>query len=221
MLIGEVATRLAEDSPCTRNCPICSSCLGKLAIVECITKSRHSRFVSIFESLVRILFDHFDLESKTLADMSLPNFTAAKEKLLTHLESWPDEDLSKGRLIGLIRSANPLSMREKVQAVCKQLGLNREVDMDKVFTAWKAARNPLAHGKFGGDDDQAFIDTMHAKSRIAGGFNTLLLKLFGYAGYYNASVFEPGFQRMNQSTPEASKEAQGAGNTQNDTSGEL
>ncbi len=210
--IGEVATRFADDSTFSK----------KLTYLLFLFRQAGNRGIhhevstlaicSLFESLVRVLFDHLDLGKETLEAMSLPEFMAAKEKLRAYLETWPNNDASKQRLVGLVRSANPLTMREMLAAVCKRLGLDWESEMSKVFAAWKAARNPLAHGKFGDDEDhQGFVDIMHGESRIAGGFNTLLLKFFGYSGYYNPSVFEPGFKRMSHQNDVQSSEGESAG----------
>ena len=71
--------------------------------------------------------------------------------------------------------------------------------MQVVKEAWEQLRNPLAHGDFREGDsitEQVFKDDTVAVSRIAGGFNTILLKLFGYSGLYKLSVFEPGHDRM-------------------------
>ena len=153
---------------------------------------------TIFESLVGLMFDHFNLKEATLQGMGLPEFSEAKAKLQAHLATWTDaeQDESHRRLRGLIQSANPLTMREKLKALCLRLDIKWDGYMDKVFASWKMARNPLAHGDFGSDDEQAYKDNTYAESRIAGGLNTIVLKFFGYSGYYNASVFEPGFQKM-------------------------
>ena len=71
--------------------------------------------------------------------------------------------------------------------------------MEVVKNAWWQVRNDFAHGDFreGADTtEEIFKSDTIAESRIAGGFNTILLKLFGYSGLYNPSVYEPGYARL-------------------------
>ena len=74
--------------------------------------------------------------------------------------------------------------------------------MEPLFAEWKRARNPSAHGDFPSevepeaDEQQALEQMFLGLSRIAGGFNMILLKLFGYTGIYRASTVEDVYRKL-------------------------
>ena len=83
--------------------------------------------------------------------------------------------------------------------VCKHLGLQWDGKMKVVKDAWWQVRNDFAHGDFREGvsiTEEVFKADTLAESRIAGGFNTILLKLFGYNGRYKPSVFEAAYDTM-------------------------
>ncbi|PYL24564.1 MAG: hypothetical protein DMF37_07200, partial [Verrucomicrobia bacterium] len=61
---------------------------------------------------------------------------------------------------------------------------------------------PSAHGRFktdinDGNADQKTVEEMFfGLSRIAGGFNMILLRLFGYSGPYRASALEDKYRNL-------------------------
>jgi hypothetical protein len=81
-------------------------------------------------------------------------------------------------------------MQDRFKAVAQRLNLSWANDMGPLFKEWKAARNPAAHGDFHHEGDQPHDEPFRGLSRIAGGFNMIVLKLFGYKGPYVASIIE-------------------------------
>ena len=88
------------------------------------------------------------------------------------------------------------------RAVGEQLRLEWEKQLQAVFTDWKTARNPAAHGRVTTEHPDADVEAERVKtmffgySRIGGGFNMVLLKLFGYTGTYCSSVLEDVYGKL-------------------------
>ena len=155
---------------------------------------------SLLESLTTVLFIHFGLKAPPPATFA--DFGARRADVLTYIDGLADPNDSTLRLRDCVSSAQPtkrLKVEQKFEMVCHHLGLPWDGKMKLVKEAWEQLRNNLAHGDFREGEsitEQIYKADTLAKSRIAGGFNTVLLKLFGYNGSYNSSVFEPGFDTM-------------------------
>ena len=167
----------------------------------------------LFESLVNQLFEQLKLDNaaaKETAGLTLSE--PAKLELGEHI---------KHQIASLVEQANSeadpkmrqqitskqeayrrlltrlFDFREKFQAVVNYFQLQWKDDMEPVFRTWRAARNPLVHGARRTDQtEDESKDLMRAESLIAGAFNVLLLKLFGYSGQMSASAFEEEYRQV-------------------------
>lgn len=90
------------------------------------------------------------------------------------------------------------NMQDMFKAVAQRLALSWKDEMGPIFKEWKTARNPAAHGDFHHEGDQADDEPFLGLSRIAGGFNMILLKLFGYEGPYVASIIEDHWGKIKE-----------------------
>lgn len=156
---------------------------------------------SSLEGLTTLLFKQFGLNNSS-NPARYADFDARKADLLVHIDGLDKNNPSISRLREFVSSAQAvrrLKVEEKFEEVCKHLGLPWDKKMKLVREAWEELRNPLAHGDFREGEsisEQIFKSDTIAKSRIAGGFNTILLKFFGYTGLYKSSVFELGHDQM-------------------------
>lgn len=81
------------------------------------------------------------------------------------------------------------------KAISQKLNIPWKQEVEPIFIEWKRVRNTSAHGKFRHDVAVGFEQeeaerSFFGISRIAGGFNMILLKLFGYSGRYLSSATE-------------------------------
>ena len=96
----------------------------------------------------------------------------------------------------ILETAHYWSTREKIRAVVEHLGLAWEGDWEVLYCFWAANRGGLVHrGSKKCDDDDIAIE-FQVQSRIAGAINMIILKLMGYGGIVNSSVFEDQFKRI-------------------------
>ena len=94
-----------------------------------------------------------------------------------------------------IKRNSLLEMQDIFKAVSQQLNIPWHKEMEPIYSEWKGIRHASAHGKFRHDvapgfEQQAAEETFFGISRIAGGFNMIFLKLFGYSGRYLSSATE-------------------------------
>jgi hypothetical protein len=100
------------------------------------------------------------------------------------------------------RKKNFPAAQDVFKAVAHKLAIPWEKEMEPLFNEWKYARNPSAHGHFPSEleretNEQVTVEKMFfGFSRIAGGFNMILLKLFGYSGTYRASTLEDIYRKL-------------------------
>jgi hypothetical protein len=153
----------------------------------------------LFESLVNQLFKELKLEEKAIKEIpELQLFETAKSEIALHIEKLI---VPKGkgyeRLHRVVSRAQPFTARERFQAVVNHFCLQWKDDMEVVFRTWQKARDPLVHGKGRANlSETEEKDLMLAESRIAGAINILVLKLIGYSGKMNASVFEEQYRQV-------------------------
>lgn len=145
---------------------------------------------SLFEGLVRLLFDHLGLEERILKqDAGFAAFLRKRNELVKALE---DEGTSgstaSARLAGLLGHSEPLRLKDKFFALCAAFKLDRPT-VKRHVDAWASERNALMHGTWRDHDDDFTNQAL-----IAGGINILLLKLFGYSGKMVANRFGSGSQ---------------------------
>jgi hypothetical protein len=157
---------------------------------------------TLFENLVQLLFKELKLKEKAIAENpNLALFEESRAELDQFLAKRVQELREKGagyeRLRNILRSAALFSMREKLQAIVTHFGLKWENDIETVFNTWKTPRNQLVHdaSRSGLTEDQ-IKESILNESRIAGGINILLLKLFGYNGVMRTSVFEEKYRQV-------------------------
>lgn len=163
---------------------------------------------TLLESLVRAIFKHVCHKRSEASDALEPiTLDTLKESFLRRVSRRAQS--SKGReyerLCGRIRDAQIFQMQDIFKAVAARLNIPWH-EMGPVFKEWKKARNPSAHGAFWHDvdasDEQKETEEMfYGHSRIAGAFNMILLKLFGYSGSYIASVIEGTRLMVKQELP--------------------
>jgi hypothetical protein len=112
------------------------------------------------------------------------------------------KELSLGKPRASNRKKKPPAAQNIFKAVAQKLRIPWQDEMEPLFAEWERARNPSAHGDFppevepGADEQQALEQMFFGLSRIAGGFNMILLKLFGYTGIYRASTFEDVYRKL-------------------------
>ena len=156
---------------------------------------------AILEGLTKLLFDEFGLAAPQNVGQ-FADFEARKDELLAFVDGLANPSDSTRRLRQAVSSAQPtrpLKIEEKFEMVCKRLGLQWDGKMQVVKDAWWQVRNDFAPGDFREGatiTEEVFKADTLAESRIAGGFNTILLKLFEYSGLYTPSAFEAGHDTL-------------------------
>jgi hypothetical protein len=160
---------------------------------------------TLLESLIRTIFDKLCLRSTKASDaIDRRRFDRLKKQLLKRATSLLTKRNSRehARICARIKDAAEFQMQDMFKAVAHQLSIPWEQSMRPLFSEWKEARNPSAHGRFKMDFDEVSDPQKAAEkmffglSRLAGGFNMILLKLFGYSGVYCASVLEDKYARL-------------------------
>jgi len=122
----------------------------------------------------------------------------AREDFLKHLDQlFQEKNEGQFRLLNIVQGAEPYTVKSKLRAIVDHFGLKWESDMELIFNVWKRFRNPVIHyGKYASRSEDEIKATTIAESQIAGGINILSLKLFGYSGYMQSSVFEDAFRQV-------------------------
>jgi hypothetical protein len=156
---------------------------------------------TLLESLVRTIYA--DRGQKDTAAEA--RFRLARQRVV-ELIGAEAESQSRGvefeRLRGLVAEAAPLTIQGMFRAVAANLGLHWDKQLQPVFVEWRRARNPAAHGHVTSEDPDPDVDAELVRdmffgySRVAGGFNMLMLKLVGYSGLYRASVLEDRYETI-------------------------
>jgi len=101
------------------------------------------------------------------------------------------------RLINVVRSAQPYSMQQMIQALASHFELQWQGDMENIYSTWSRARHPLVHEKPRAETTEDKLkESVRNESQIAGGINILLLKLFGYSGWLRHSALEDGYRKI-------------------------
>ena len=149
---------------------------------------------SLYESLMRAIFAHQSLGVTKSPEVLA--FIAEKKKIVQELKqnrkSLPKlEAAAYSRMMSLLASASPESIREIVEIVSSRLLINSSVNWKKTHKEWSTFRNPLSHKiSAGADGENNLPKYMMAVSRISGAINVVLLKLMGYSGMARTSVYE-------------------------------
>ena len=158
-------------------------------------------YCALLEGLTKLLFTELSLSAPQQTGQ-FADFETRKTELLAHLDGLANPSDSTRRLRQAVSSAQPtkpLKIEKKFEMVCNHLGLRWEGRMKVVKDAWDQVRNDFAHGDFregASITEEVQKADILAESRIAGGFNIILLKLFGYSGPYKPSVYEPEDDRL-------------------------
>lgn len=154
---------------------------------------------TVFEGVVRALYKEANLEDHLIEQSAeLQSFEQARKEVLAELNSEARaSDDAFNRLQHIIRSAEAVRTREKVRALAQHL----QVDWDRIvrpgFDAWSNERNPVAHGSYAEQKDEALIATrVFNMSRIAGLINLLIAKRIGYSGLAVRSRLEDDYVRL-------------------------
>ncbi|HJT66389.1 MAG TPA: hypothetical protein VJ749_08050 [Pyrinomonadaceae bacterium] len=156
---------------------------------------------ALLESLVRTIYAERTLGGEEQEKQFRDARARVVELIEKEAETTPDR-VALDRLKAIVADAAPLTIQGVFRAVGEQLGLDWEKQLQPVFTEWKTARNPAAHGRVTTEHPDPDVEAERVKtmfflySRIAGGFNMLLLKLFGYTGTYRSSVLEDVYGKL-------------------------
>ena len=147
----------------------------------------------LFENLVRLIFRELKLEDKARNENPVvQSFEAAKKEVLEQLVQQLNAN-SEGykRLRNIVQSAEAFNVKQMIQTIGNHFGLKWEADMELLFKTWNDARHLRVHrGEYSTRSEDNQKASIIAESRIAGAINILLLKLFGYSGIMNCSIFE-------------------------------
>ncbi len=157
---------------------------------------------TVFEGVIKCLFDHYELRDRTQNSSGASQFKeaslAVREWLnQKHVKLANTKDSPWFRLIGFIKSCGYIRTDERANAVADFYGIPWEGDMELVLEMWKSQRHPLAHGARRDDDPAATKEMFRAWSRITGAINRLMLAEMGYLGWFRYSAMEAGLHEMN------------------------
>lgn len=142
---------------------------------------------SLFEGIVDLMFEELRLEEKARqADPQFDRFLKARDRLVARLRRFNTANNRQvfDRLAGLLSHAEAFRVKDKLQALCLDLGLDYDRVMNRCFEAWLTERNPRMHGEWRFRESEV---PNHAL--IAGAINVLVLKLAGYSGPIVANAF--------------------------------
>jgi hypothetical protein len=159
---------------------------------------------ALLESLVRTIFKEICLHQSDAPDaIDSERFTKLKNNVLRGATRLLNSKNAREhrRLCDRIKDASALQIQEVFKAVAQRLAISWEDAMQPLFSEWKRARNPAAHGRFKPDmedgREQKKAERMFfGMSRVAGGFNMILLRLFGYSGRYRSSALEDKYRKL-------------------------
>ncbi len=160
---------------------------------------------TLLESLIRTLFEGVCLRNSKAPDViDGERFSRLKEQMLKRAARLltAKNPREHQRLCDRVRDAAAFQIQDMFKAVAHELNISWAERMQPLFSEWKRARNPSAHGRFRpdfeqrGDEQKSAEKVFFGLSRIAGGFNMILLKLFGYSGLYRASTFEDKYSKL-------------------------
>jgi hypothetical protein len=156
---------------------------------------------AVLESLIRLIFKEVCFGRTGMTDAIDPNrFARLKRSLLKQAGKFRNSKNVREheRICARIRDAAEFQIQDMFKTVGNKLGISWETTMQPLFSEWKKARNPAAHGNFKADliDQKEVEQAFFGPSRIAGGFNMILLKLFGYSGVFRASAIEDQYQSL-------------------------
>ena len=156
---------------------------------------------ALLESLVRTIYAERTMANQEQEKQFRDARSRVAELIEKAAETTPNR-VALDRLKAIVADAAPLTIQGVFRAVGEQLGLDWEKQLQPVFTEWKTARNPAAHGRVTTEHPDPDVEAQRVKtmffgySRIAGGFNMLLLKLFGYTGTFRSSALEDVYGKL-------------------------
>lgn len=119
------------------------------------------------------------------------SFDEAKKVVRDWLEQHPRAD-EPGftRLRNLIGSQSALRARDKYTVVCNHLGLKWDGLMKEAWDTWQTVRNRSVHAALRAESNNPVKEHFTAVGRIAGALNALVLRVIGYSGIAQTSVYE-------------------------------
>jgi hypothetical protein len=159
---------------------------------------------TLFEGLVKYLFDAHDLKAPTKNGKPAAIFKGNKEtakKLLMekHRETCTEGDAETdwSRMAGYLNSCDYVRTKERIAAVAQHFGFPWENDIEQVHEIWNRHRNALAHGSEVKDDYHSINLLFQAWSRLSGATHRFVLAEMGYVGTFSYSPMEAGLEEMN------------------------
>jgi hypothetical protein len=153
---------------------------------------------ALLESLVNAVFEDRCLNGHSNL---VSEFSAVRGECLGMLDARLAAEVGNrkktlARLRRILENANYWSTREKFRAVAENLGLSWEGDWENLYQFWAANRGGLVHRGSRKRDEDDVSTGFQVQSRAAGAINMIILKLMGYKGIVNSSVFEDQFKRI-------------------------
>ena len=146
---------------------------------------------NLLESLIQAIYAE-RIKPQKLVETEA--FEAAKQQVCDDLKqksSQLADPVALQRILAILANAESTNARMKFDSVVEHLGLKPEDDWRRLFKLWQDSRNPLSHRLAENDEsEQSVKEDMAAESNIAGAINCMVLKLTGYSGYVQRSVFE-------------------------------
>lgn len=161
---------------------------------------------ALLESLVRQIFEEVCSARSDATDViDSKRFLRLKNALLRYSKRLLNSKNAREhqRISDRIRDAAEFQIQDIFKAVGTKLAIPWEETMLPLFREWKRARNPSAHGRFkpGTDNQKEAEQQWFGISRVAGGFNMILLRLFGYSGTFRASALEDSYRKLYAEDP--------------------
>jgi hypothetical protein len=152
---------------------------------------------TLFEGLIKALFDAHGLKNPTNKSENAAEYNAAKkdaQKWLLEVHAAnrfaQGEESPWSRMSGALNDFPFVRPKERLQAVATLFGMTWEGDVLSIFDHWNSHRNPLAHG---GELKQDFESTRKlflAWSRLSGALHRFILHEMGYRGWFVYSPME-------------------------------
>jgi len=158
---------------------------------------------TLFEGLVKYLFDAHSLKGPTKkgapAAIFNANKEAAKELLMAkHREIGTDEKAESdwSRMAGYLNRCDYVRPKERLIAIAEHFHFPWKNDVEQIQEIWDRHRNALAHGAEVKEDFDSISELFQGWSRLSGAIHRFILAEMGYVGTFSYSPLEPGLVEM-------------------------
>lgn len=158
---------------------------------------------TLFEGLVKNLFDAHELRGPTKKGEAAAVFKSNKEEAKKLLMAKHDETVTDGksesdwsRMAGWLNRCDYVRPKERLRAVAEYFGFSWEGDVEEIYEIWQGSRHGLAHGGEVTLDEQTIQRLFVAWSRLSGAIHRFILAEMGYVGQFAYSPLEAGLETM-------------------------